>query len=255
MRLHSKVIGQGVPMVVLHGLFGSGDNWFTIGNKLAESGFEVHLLDLRNHGRSPHDPLFNYTAMSDDVQEYLLTAALKDPVLMGHSMGGKTVMRHSVDYPASSRTRIVVDISPRPFEVRHMEVVEALKAVDFELFTTRKSVEAHLRHRLMDEATVQFLLKNLYWINDHRLAWRFDLESISASIHEVGAEVQLSTDPQISFLFIRGTMSDYILEEDLRFIRSVRPDAEVVDIAGAGHRVHMDQPVEFLRTVLSFLGK
>ena len=150
--------------------------------------FEVHLLDLRNHGRSPHDPIFNYLAMAGDLEEYIIASSLENPVLIGHSMGGKTVMRHSVMHPASSSDRVVVDISPRAFEVRHMDVINAMMSVDFSMNTTRKSVESQLMQLLNDEGTVQLLMKSLYWVTDNQLGWRFDLASISASIQEVGAE-------------------------------------------------------------------
>ncbi|MFM8433223.1 MAG: alpha/beta fold hydrolase [Bacteroidota bacterium] len=254
MKLHSKISGSGRPMLIMHGLFGSGDNWYTVGNVLAKEGFEVHLLDLRNHGRSPHDPVFNYTVMAEDLQEYISGNSLMDPVLIGHSMGGKTVLKHAQKYPDEASARIIVDIAPRGFDVRHMDVVEALQSVDFNAHTTRKSVETVMREHLDDEGNVQFLLKNLYWKTDQQLAWRFALDFIVASIHEVGARIDFECSSEMSILFVRGALSDYVTDEDVVSIQHKCPQARFVNIHGAGHRVHIDKPQEFISSVLHFLA-
>jgi pimeloyl-ACP methyl ester carboxylesterase len=253
MKLFFNRIGEGRPLVILHGLFGLGDNWATLARRLAEEGFACYLVDQRNHGRSPHSPDFSYELMADDLHGFLADNGLSDPVLLGHSMGGKTVIRFVQEHPGTAQKLIVVDIAPRYYPPHHQAVLAALQAVDFEQVRSRRQAEEILRNALHEEATVQFLLKNLYWKSDDRLDWRFNLEVLSRSIERVGAAMPEGAAISAPTLFVRGERSGYISAADEAEIRRRFSRVEVVTVPQAGHWVHAENPTGFLEAVLPFL--
>lgn len=255
MKLHYKKIGSGKPLIILHGLFGSLDNWQSIGNKFGVSGFEVYLVDQRNHGRSPHSDEWNYDLMAGDINELLLENNLSSVNIIGHSMGGKTALTFANNYPEKINKLIVVDIAPRYYPIHHTAVIEALKAVDFGKVFSRKEVEEILKEKIQgDIATQQFLLKNLYWTDDEskKMAWRFNLNVISRDIENVGKEVECV---RISgpTLFIKGGLSQYITLADEVNIKRTIKNATIQEIKNAGHWVHASNPDEFFSTALNYL--
>lgn len=252
MKLHFKSYGEGRPLLILHGLFGSGDNWSTLGQAFAAEGFRVFLIDQRNHGRSPHSDDMDYVLLSDDLQEFIVDHQLHKPILLGHSMGGKTVMMHAVRFPGVASSMVVVDIAPRAYPPHFSAVLEALTTIDLNVLSSRKAVEEILRDRLQDEVTVQFLLKSLYWIEPQRLAWRFNVTAIAKHIDKISGPVPLK-GAGLPSLFVHGEQSTYISAEDMVTIRTDLPEANFASIPRAGHWVHADQPADFFRTVCSFL--
>lgn len=253
MKLHCKEYGSGRPMVILHGLFGSGDNWATQARALAGLGYHVFVVDMRNHGRSPHSDVFRYEAMAADLHEFLHDHQLINPVLIGHSMGGKTVMFFAQLFPEISSRIVVVDMATRQYPPPHAAVVDALMAIDLSKATTRKEVELQLISTLHDEPTVQLLLKSLYWNEREKLAWRFNVPVIAAHIHEVGKVNPVDRVVNCPILFIRGASSDYIRDEDFADIQKRFPLAELKTVERAGHRVHAENPQGFLDALLPFL--
>lgn len=254
MKLYHHKIGEGRPLVILHGLFGLGDNWATLAKRMAESfGFACYLVDLRNHGRSPHNPEFNYRIMAEDLREFLQDQHIQDPILLGHSMGGKVVLRFALAHAGIARKLIVVDIAPRFYPPHHQSVLAALHAIDFDIVRTRREAEAILRGALHEEATVQFLLKNLYWVGDERLGWRFDLESISHNIETVGEALPPGAAIATPTLFVRGERSGYIGSGDEQDIRQRFTSVEIATVPAAGHWVHAENPQGFMAAVLPFL--
>jgi esterase len=256
MDLNYKKLGTGQAFVILHGLFGSLDNWQTIGKKLSED-FTVYLVDQRNHGQSPHSETWNYEAMAEDIHGLFKKENISDAILLGHSMGGKTAMKFASEHPKLLKKLIVADIAPRYYELRHDFVIDALESVDLNKVSSRKEVEDVLSQHISDFATKQFLLKNLYWkdLDNKSLAWRFNLKIISKNIENVGTAIKPASPVKVPALFIRGAKSNYIQEEDSIEIKTLFPDYEIKTIENAGHWLHAEAPEEFYRIIHEFALK
>lgn len=255
MELAFRSQGNGKPLIVLHGLFGQSDNWNTLARQWSEKGFQVFTLDLRNHGLSPHSDVWNYEAMAEDLQEFIVKHQLAKPILLGHSMGGKVVLFHEKKYPQQCKGLIIADISPRAYEAHHQIVLEALNAVNFDIIKTRREAEAILASKGLDEGTKQFLLKNLYWANtdNTRLNWRFNLSVIEKNYANIGVEVPFyrSASP---VKIIYGLKSNYVNENDENDFSNRFSNLEFHGIE-AGHWVHAEKPIEFFESVLDFANK
>ncbi|MDZ7605161.1 MAG: alpha/beta fold hydrolase [Cyclobacteriaceae bacterium] len=252
MNLYHNTIGEGEPLVILHGLFGSSDNWVSIARKFAKN-YRVILVDLRNHGRSPHHQDWNYELMADDVDVMLQTLGLTEVHLLGHSMGGKTAMTFAAANPDTVMKLIVADIAPRHYPVHHRTILDALTAIHLEKLKSRNEAEEILDRYISDESTKHFLLKNLYRDHRHTFAWRFNLPVINENIEVVGEATYPAEPVQIPTLFIRGVNSDYITDEDIMDIRQYFTNARVETLGNAGHWLHAEQPDAFVGTVMSFL--
>lgn len=256
MQLNFKKVGEGDPLIILHGLFGSLDNWMSIAKELGTS-FEVYIVDARNHGQSQHSEVFNYPVMVEDLVEFVTTHIVYEnkalPIILGHSMGGKTAMQFAVDYPHLLSKLIVADIAPKAYPIHHDLIINSLKSLDFNVIKTRKEADDKLSQYIFDVSTRQFLLKNLYWKEQGLLAFRFNLDTISKNIDEVGAEIEFITTFYQHTLFIRGDKSNYILDSDFEQIFTIFPNAQIKTIENSGHWVHAENPVEFLYLVKAFL--
>lgn len=254
MKLAYREFGEGTPLIILHGLFGQSDNWNTLAKQFALQGFHVFTLDQRNHGLSPHDPVWNYEVMAEDLYEFIEEHRLNAPIIMGHSMGGKTVLFFEHAHPQLASRLILVDIAARTYEPHHDQVLEALNAVDFNSVSSRKEAEAILNSYLSDFGTKQFLLKNIYWKDEtnKRLDWRFDLKTITTNYNNIGVEAP-EYKSTTKTLVIRGEKSHYVSEQDIKSYRSRFSDLSAETIAGAGHWVHAEKPKEFYETVLKFI--
>ncbi|MDQ3191316.1 MAG: alpha/beta fold hydrolase [Bacteroidota bacterium] len=254
MKLNFKKSGTGQPLIILHGLFGSLDNWQTLGKQFAVK-FTVFLVDQRNHGQSPHSDKWNYQVMADDLDEFITMENIKDPIVVGHSMGGKTAMLHAVQNPKKIKKLIVADMAPRQYEPHHEQILAALNAVDFDKISSRKEAEDILAEYINDFGTKQFLLKNLYWkdVENKKLSWRFNLEAISNNIEDVGKAIpQDKPAKNLPVLFIRGGKSNYVTERDNDSIKKIFPTAEIKTIENAGHWLHAEAPEEFYQMVIEF---
>lgn len=255
MELAYREYGSGQPLIILHGLFGQSDNWNTLAKRFAEKGFRVFAVDQRNHGLSPHSTEWDYHVMASDLNEFITFHDLKDPILLGHSMGGKTVLFYDLLYPKVAKKIIVVDIAPRAYEPHHEAVLKALNAVDFTEINTRKEAEAILNEYISDFGTKQFLLKNIYWKEDasKQMAWRFDLRTITEKYDNIGVEVPqgLSDTPA---LFIRGDKSNYITDTDEKHISARFSDYKLETVNNSGHWVHAEQPDAFFNDVMAFIA-
>lgn len=253
MKLFHRKYGSGQPLIILHGLFGQSDNWNSLAKQFGESGFEVYVADMRNHGLSPHSDVWNYKAMSDDIAELIADNNLQNIILLGHSMGGKAAMCFALENPAVLDKLIVVDIAPKYYSLHHQSVIEALTAVDFAVVKTRKEVEEILSKHISDFGAKQFLLKNIYWVENENLAWRFNLDVIVKNIENIGEATPADKSIDVPTLFIRGEKSNYILDHDLNLIQELFPRSMLETIEDAGHWVHAENPKVFFERVIRFL--
>ncbi|MGV9004975.1 alpha/beta fold hydrolase [Flavobacterium sp.] len=251
--LYSKIEGKGKPLLILHGFLGMLDNWKSIGSKFAENGFEVHLLDLRNHGRSLHSDYFNYEIMANDVLDYCQQHQLKTIDLIGHSMGGKVAMLFATMYPDLVHKLIVADISPKQYAPHHQDILAGLNAIDFSVKPDRTAVEEILAPYISDFGTRQFLMKSLYWKTPGQLAFRFNLEVFNNKIEEIGTALPLENHFDKPTLFIRGGNSKYILDSDLPQIKIQFPNYVLKTIPEVGHWLHAEKPEVFFEESISFL--
>ena len=251
--LYSKIEGSGKPLLIFHGFLGMSDNWKSLGVQFASDGFQVHLLDLRNHGRSFHSDEFSYELMVQDVYDYCKTNNLEKINIIGHSMGGKTAMLFAVTYPEMIEKLIVADISPKFYPQHHQTILEGLNAVDFSKKPSRNEVEEIVSNYITDFGTRQFLLKSLYWQEPGQLAFRFNLAVFNKKIEEIGKPLLENSVFSKPTLFIRGGNSNYILDTDFVNIKQHFPNSKIETISNTGHWLHAENPKVFYKMTRSFL--
>ncbi|WP_040254094.1 alpha/beta fold hydrolase [Psychroserpens mesophilus] len=253
MTLHSQILGEGQPFVILHGFLGMSDNWKSLGSKFAEAGFQVHLVDQRNHGRSFHDDTFNYEVLAEDLKNYCEDHQLNDIILLGHSMGGKTAMLFATLYPELVSKLLVADISPRFYPVHHDAILNGLSALDFTDIKSRGQADKVLSQYVSEVGTRMFLLKNLYWIEKGQLALRMNLDVLKDNVSEVGEALPMHSKFEKQTLFLRGDKSEYVMTNDEVLIKQHFPLAEIQTISDAGHWLHAENPEDFYETVINFI--
>lgn len=253
MILHSNILGEGQPFIILHGFLGMSDNWKTLGRKFAEN-YQVHLVDQRNHGRSFHTSEFNYDVLVEDLKQYCEEHQLQNIILLGHSMGGKTAMLFATEYPNLISKLIIADISPRFYPTHHQTILNGLSAFNFDVLKTRGEADEQLERYVPDFGTRQFLLKNLYWVEKGRLGLRINLEALKENVTEVGEALPTHAKFEGSTLFLRGDKSEYIMPNDESLIHTHFPEAKIVTISKAGHWLHAENPLEFYAAVSDFIN-
>ncbi|HKX85503.1 MAG TPA: alpha/beta fold hydrolase, partial [Flavobacterium sp.] len=218
MLLHSKIEGEGKPLLIIHGFLGMSDNWKTLSMQYVEQGFQVHALDLRNHGKSFHSEEWGYQFMVQDVVEYCQFYQLQKVDVIGHSMGGKVVMLLATNYPELVDKLIVADIGPKFYAPHHQAILAALNAVDFSKKPSRAEAEEIVSGYIHDFGTRQFLLKNLYWVEPGQLDFRFNLKVFTENTSVIGDALPFENHFDKKTLFLRGDKSDYILDSDFETI-------------------------------------
>lgn len=253
MLLHSIILGEGTPFIILHGFLGMSDNWKTMGQKFSEHGFQVHLVDQRNHGHSFHSDEFNYDVLVEDLKNYCDTNNLQEIVLLGHSMGGKTAMLFAAKYPRMVSKLIVADISPRYYPVHHDGILKGLSALDFDVIKSRGEADEILSGYVSDFGTRQFLLKNLYWVEKGKLGLRMNLNVLKEEVSEIGEPLPAQARFEKATLFLKGDRSEYIGEEDETIIRNHFPNVQIETISNAGHWLHAENPEAFFNAVIKFI--
>jgi esterase len=260
MQLNFKKTGEGFPLIILHGLLGSLDNWQGIAKKLAEEkvnamGLAVYIIDQRNHGKSPHTSDFSYDLLSADLLEFFEHQQISKAHIMGHSMGGKTAMKFALEHPGKTDKLIVVDIAPAAYEDDPGEIFNALFAAKVSQANSREEVEKVLRSYLGDDKTlVGFLMKGLDRDADAKhFEWKFNAQALWKNYPNIAAAIESPKPFTGKALFIKGEKSDYINASNYPGLIALFPNAQLVEIAGAGHWVHADKPAEFIKTVLRFL--
>ena len=251
--LYSRIEGRGKPLLILHGFLGMSDNWKSIGGQFGNEGFEVHLLDLRNHGRSLHSNKFNYAVMAEDILKYCKDKNLDKISLIGHSMGGKVAMQFATSHPEMVDKLIIADIGPKYYAPHHQDILAGLSAVDFSTKPSREEVEEILFPYIPDLGTRQFLMKSLYWVEQGQLAFRFNLEVFKKSIEEIGVSLNTNFVFNKPTLFIRGGNSNYILDKDVQEIKNYFPMMQLETIPYVGHWLHAENPKLFFEISSNFL--
>jgi len=251
--LHSNIIGEGRPFIILHGFLGMGDNWKTLGKKFSDKGFQVHLVDQRNHGRSFHHEDFSYEVIVQDLKEYCNSQDLEDIVLLGHSMGGKAAMLFAAMYPELVSKLIVADIAPRYYPIHHDAILAGLQFLNFDVISSRKEADIKLSEYVSEFGTRQFLLKNLYWEEKGRLGLRINLPVLSENVSEVGEALPIHLSFSGETLFLRGDQSEYISTQDEAEILRQFPKTKIQTIENAGHWLHAENPSDFFEAVVRFL--
>jgi pimeloyl-ACP methyl ester carboxylesterase len=261
--LYSKIEGDGPeaigrtgkakPLLILHGFLGMSDNWKTLGTQYASAGFQVHMLDLRNHGRSLHSDIFTYHAMVQDIIEYCEGHDLKNIDLIGHSMGGKAAMFFATAHSEKVQKLVVADIAPKYYAPHHQDIMAALNAVDFSKKPSRSDVEDIMDEFVPDSGTRQFLMKSLYWTEPGQLAFRFNLDVFNKQLDTIGEALPENAIFEKPTLFLKGEKSDYIKETDYADIKRHFPNAKIEIINNAGHWLHSENPKDFFEKTMAFL--
>jgi pimeloyl-ACP methyl ester carboxylesterase len=266
MNLFFRKSGSGEPLIILHGLYGSSDNWYSIGRELSSS-FTVYLVDQRNHGNSPHSPVHNYNVLSNDINEFMDSQQIPQAFIMGHSMGGKTALTFGLQHPEKIKKMIVVDISPLNYNKDkesteskfHKQIIGSLQNIDLANLKSREDAEKDLMRVMPLKPVRQFLLKNLKRNNDGTFRWTLNLQALAENMTDIfaGNINENDTDPrsipEFPLLFIKGELSGYIRPRDEEAIRQFFPWAGIKVIQEAGHWIHAEQPRAFLETVKLFL--
>jgi esterase len=250
MKLHYREMGEGEPLMILHGLFGFSDNWQTHGKKLSEY-YRVILVDLRNHGHSDWSEKFSYEIMADDVKELCDELNLSDLILLGHSMGGKVAINFAQKHEDLLKKLIVVDMGTKGYPMHHDHILQGIHSVKLEGVSSRRKAAEQMNEFIESEGIKQFLLKNLFWKEKGKLAWRMNVDVLEREMPNILGQM---TDDEVltPTLFIRGELSNYILDEDIEDLENQFPDSEFATIANAGHWVHAEAPGEFIDILLGF---
>jgi esterase len=253
MKLFFRQSGQGAPLIILHGLFGSSDNWYSLA-KVFSNAFTVFVVDQRNHGLSPHSDDFDYRFLTEDLKEFIEEHHITQPVIVGHSMGGKTAMNFAVRYPDQVKSLVVVDIVPKAYPVHHDHILDGLRAVPLDKVSSRSEADQILAGFVPEPGVRQFLLKSLSRKESGGFEWRINVDAIEANIEAMGAGMMYPGTFQGPALFIKGSHSDYYKEGDETRIRSIFPKAEF-SVMETGHWVQAEKPEEFSKLVLGYLAE
>ena len=251
--LHSQIFGEGTPFLILHGFLGMSDNWKTMGMQYAAQGFQLHLLDLRNHGHSFHSEDFSYEVMVQDVYAYMEYHGLESAIVLGHSMGGKVAMELAVTYSEKVKKLIVADIAPKYYPVHHQTILNGLASLDFSKIKTRGEADNQLANYISYAGSRMFLLKNLYWVAKGQLGLRLNLKVLTDKVGEVGESLAKFANYQGPTLFIKGERSEYVMREDEVLIKTHFPKVKIVAVSRAGHWLHAENPEEFFEKTISFI--
>jgi len=260
-QLFSRIIGSGRPLVVLHGLFGMSDNWLGIGKNLTNHGFEVHLVDLRNHGRSPQRGPHTYVEMCKDLEAYFQRKKLTRPIVVGHSMGGKLAMYFGLLHPDKLSKLAVIDIAPSDYQWHtpgyHLNIIHNLMAVDLSSHTKRNTLTEDIRQRLHDHRLTMFLGKSVGRDESGQFYWRLNLPVLLEGLPGIlggFTELDAYAPARIQTLFVRGEKSDYIEKGNEMDRLKYFPESEVVTVVGGGHWLHVEQPATLIDRLLNFIA-
>ena len=245
-ELQHEIVGSGPPVVVLHGLFGAGRNWLTVARSLA-THYTFYLVDLRNHGASPHTATMTYLDMVDDVRALIARRALDEIVLVGHSMGGKAAMTLALDDPRGVRRLVAIDIAPVTYPDHFVDIIAALRAIDLHSVKRRSDAERALTAAIPEQSTHLFILQNLLF-EQGQPRWRLNLETLAREMPHILGPLPIAGDARYAgpTWFIRGELSDRIMPAHLPLLATLFPDHRIATVAGGGHWPHAEAPAAFM---------
>jgi len=264
MKLFYRKYGSGPDLIILHGLYGSSDNWIPIARKLEEH-FTVYLPDLRNHGASPHTPVHTFAGMADDLNQFYEDHYIGNAFLIGHSMGGKVAMRFAAENPEKVNSLLIVDIAPKNYLTgnssfkhirQHEMILELLQNPDLSAFRSRQELDNYFSSRIKEETVRHFLLKNIHRSHDGKFAWKINAPVLRDSFKSIVSEMDLSWFEErmpitaYPVTFVRGLNSAYIGDTDWPDIKKIYPKARLIDFPDAGHWVHAEQPSRLVDVIL-----
>lgn len=264
LNLHYRKYGSGPKLIILHGLYGSSDNWITIARKLEEH-YTVLLPDLRNHGASPHTSSHTYEEMVADLEQFYEDTNTKDAYLIGHSMGGKVAMRFAAEHPEKVNRLMVVDIAPKNYLAgnstfkhirQHEMILELLENPDLSKFHSRNELDNYFSSRIKEETLRLFLLKNIHRSHGGIFEWKINAPVLRDAFRSMVSETDYSWFEEripitaYPVTFVRGLNSEYVSDDDWQMIRKIYPEAKQVDFEGSGHWLHAEQPSKLIATVL-----
>ena len=246
MILNSRIFGQSEKkLIILHGFLGSLDNWVTIAKKFSDIGFEVHVLDQRNHGKSFHSDEFTYKLMSEDLKKYIEYKNLDKVSIMGHSMGGKTACCFALHHKTLVEKLIIVDILPIKYDNNYDLIFKALNSVNLNSVQKRSDFDNHLKNYFKDELFISFLSKNLIRSNNGIFKFKFNLASLISNINNILSEIESNYFYEKNIFFIRGTKSDYVTDEGLKKSSLLFTNYELISVEDGGHWLHYEKQLEF----------
>jgi len=264
MRLFYRKYGSGPPLIILHGLFGSSDNWVSIAKSLSDR-FTIYLPDLRNHGQSPHSSIHNYDSLKEDLYYLANELELDKFFLAGHSMGGKVATYFALSWPERLYGLLVADISPLAQEDRktedyyqHLRILDFIISADISVLTSRAEIESLLIPRISSEKVRDLILKNLKREHDNSFSWKINapalLENLDRIMEGIGSDDTASNEiTGFPVFFLKGEYSEYLPEKDFTNIRKIFPGAEFIVVPGAGHWIQADNPETVKKCILKFL--
>ncbi len=253
--LNSKIVGDSDnDIVIIHGFLGMGDNWKSHANKIAESGFKVHLVDLRNHGKSFWSNEFSFDLMVEDIYQYTSYHNISNFYMIGHSMGGNITMLFAKNYPELLKKIIIVDIVPKVYKPHHDYILESLKSLDFKIIKSRNDADFQLSKLISDKRVRQFLLKNLYWKEKDRLGLKINIDILYKFRNKLSLTFNEDLSIKNPALLIHGENSDYVNESDYELMNSLFKNLEIIKVPSAAHWVHADNPKFFLEKTINFLN-
>ncbi len=253
MKLNYKQYGSGPPLIILHGLLGSLDNWHTLAKQFGEE-YGVYTIDQRNHGKSPHSEHLSYPLMADDLYEFMQDQQLTSARFIGHSMGAKTAMQFALNHPVMAEQLVLVDMHPQKNAPSHQAIFEALKSVDLSKIERRSDADEQLKPMIQDFGIRQFLLKNLTRTGEGKYGWKVNLQALENEYDKILEGVNHGTF-EGPVIFLKGGKSDYITEKNLPEYQQIFPNAELKTIDESGHWIHAEAPQKFYDTVRAFLSK
>ena len=239
-------------MIILHGLMGSADNWLTQA-KILSTNYKVYTVDQRNHGLSPHSDDFDYKVLANDIRDFITEHSIKNPIIVGHSMGGKAAMNFAIANPTMLDKLIVVDIAPKAYPIHHDNIVDGLKAIPIDTLQTRNEADVVLSEYVPEADVRQFLLKNLSRKATGGFGWKINLPVIDKNLELISADIQFPGTYNGPTLFVRGARSKYVKDEDRQRIKDIFPNSTLVTM-DTGHWVQAEKPQEFVEVVTNYLS-
>ena len=252
--IFSRVYGEGQPLIIIHGLFGMSDNWNALGKRFAEE-FNVHIVDLRNHGRSFHSDDFSYNDMAEDIEKYIQSANLENPIVIGHSLGGKVAINLCCRKKIEFSKLFVVDISPKSYSIDfHKNILEVLNSISIKDFSSRAEIDEALSLDIKEVSVRQFLMKNLYRDQNKQFSWRFNIKVLKEKLDNISGAEFLQESIDTPTLFLKGEMSNYINEDDEKIISTYFINYQLNTIVGSGHWIHAEKPELFYNYVMKFIA-